>query len=120
MGADGRRLPGVRVRVKVRNVFHQPFTDKETYWPVTPTTQAGDHTYIKASTRYISVPVKGGGGPVCVIDQTKPGRITKPNLLVDHSGPVTDCSWNPFNQSFLATGSADATVKLWQIPDQGP
>lgn len=103
---------------KVRNVFSAPFTDKDTWWPVSCTTQAGDHGYISCSTKYIAVPITGGGGPVAIFHMDKPGRYTKPNTLVGHTRPVTDSSWNPFNASILATGSADATIKIWQMPEE--
>lgn len=39
-------------------------------------------------------------------DQSQP-------LLKDHKGNVTDCAFNPFVDSMLATSAADNTVKLW-------
>jgi len=34
-----------------------------------------------------------------------------------HSGAILDTEWSPFDDSLLATGSEDCTIKLWSIPD---
>jgi coronin-1B/1C/6 len=49
----------------------------------------------------------------------RPGRFedgTSP-ILKGHSGSVLDTEWSPFDDSLLATGSEDAKIKLWSIPD---
>ncbi len=37
-----------------------------------------------------------------------------------HSDTVTDFAFSPFDDSLLASGSSDQTVKLWRIPASGP
>lgn len=48
------------------------------------------------------------------------GRI-EPNypLVSGHRGPVLDINWCPFNDNIIASGSEDAVVRVWQIPDGG-
>lgn len=61
----------------------------------------------------------GGGGPLVVGRHDRPGRFedgTSP-ILKGHSGSVLDTEWSPFDDSLLATGSEDSTIKLWSIPD---
>lgn len=61
----------------------------------------------------------GGGGPLVVGRHDRPGRFedgTSP-ILKGHSGAVLDTDWSPFDDSLLATGSEDSTIKLWSIPD---
>jgi coronin-1B/1C/6 len=39
--------------------------------------------------------------------------------LVGHHAAVLDFDFNPFDDSLIATGSEDTTVKLWGIPEGG-
>lgn len=36
-----------------------------------------------------------------------------------HKQDVLDVAWNPFDDNMIASSSEDATVKIWQIPDEG-
>lgn len=61
----------------------------------------------------------GGGGPMVIGRHDRPGRFedgTSP-ILKGHHGAVLDMEWSPFDDSLLATGSEDCTIKLWSIPD---
>jgi coronin-1B/1C/6 len=79
-----------------------------------------DHNYIRGNNKFFSVSAKGGGGPVLVLPLTAVGKLPRGYPLVNgHSGAVLDTAWNPFNDNMLATGSDDATVMLWHIPDGG-
>lgn len=40
-------------------------------------------------------------------------------LIRGHTGPVLDVKFSPFRSNLLATGSDDATVRLWEIPQGG-
>jgi coronin-1B/1C/6 len=74
---------------------------------------------VKASTKYWSVAMFGGGGPLIVGRHDRPGRFedgTSP-ILKGHSGSVLDMEWSPFDDSLLATASEDSKIKLWSIPD---
>ena len=82
-------------------------------------TATGEQQYVKASTKYWSVAMFGGGGPLVVGRHDRPGRFedgTSP-ILKGHSGSVLDMEWSPFDDSLLATASEDSTIKLWSIPD---
>ena len=36
-----------------------------------------------------------------------------------HTQDVLDIAWNPFDDNMIASSSEDASVKIWQIPDEG-
>lgn len=40
-------------------------------------------------------------------------------LITGHSGTILDLSFSPFLDNVLATASADGTVKVWVIPEDG-
>jgi len=82
-------------------------------------TATGEQQYIKASTKYWSVAMFGGGGPLVVGRHDRPGRFEDgaSPILKGHSGTVLDTEWSPFDDSMLATASEDSTIKLWSIPD---
>lgn len=83
-------------------------------------TATGEQQYIKASTKYWSVAMFGGGGPLVVGRHDRPGRFedgTSPIFRGQHSGTVLDMEWSPFDDSMLATASEDSTIKLWSVPD---
>ena len=74
---------------------------------------------MKASAKYFSVGLAGGGGPVMVHRLDRPGRfeVATCSYIQGHSGAVLDMEWNPFDDSMLATASEDTKIKIWQIPE---
>ncbi|KAI8099343.1 WD40-repeat-containing domain protein [Halteromyces radiatus] len=38
-------------------------------------------------------------------------------ILTGHQSEVFSCSWNPIVSNLLASGSGDATARLWKVPD---
>jgi coronin-1B/1C/6 len=75
---------------------------------------------VKGNSKFFAVAVRGGGGPVLVLPYTATGKLPRGYPLVNgHSAPVYDMAWSPFNDNILATGSDDATCKIWSIPDGG-
>jgi coronin-1B/1C/6 len=82
-------------------------------------TATGEQQYVKASTKYWSVAMFGGGGPLIVGRHDRPGRFEDgvSPILKGHTGTVLDTEWSPFDDSLLATGSEDSTIKLWSIPE---
>lgn len=50
-------------------------------------------------------------------DQTK--MTNKTPILTGHAGAVLDLQFSPFHNNILATGGADATVKIWRFPEEG-
>lgn len=82
-------------------------------------TATGEQQYIKASTKYWSVAMFGGGGPLVVGRHDRPGRFEDgaSPIFKGHSGTILDTEWSPFDDSMLATASEDCTIKFWSIPD---
>jgi len=73
---------------------------------------------IDANSIYVAFAwASSGGGKIAVREHAKPGKITTPTCLVGHTSQVIDWKFHPFNQSIIATGSDDCTVKVWQIPE---
>lgn len=79
----------------------------------------GDQQYVKASAKYFSVGMAGGGGPIYVNRLDRPGRfeVATCSYVHGHSGAVLDIDWNPFDDSMMATASEDTRIKIWQIPE---
>eukprot|EP00591_Stephanopyxis_turris_P005160 CAMPEP_0195519622 /NCGR_PEP_ID=MMETSP0794_2-20130614/15150_1 /TAXON_ID=515487 /ORGANISM="Stephanopyxis turris, Strain CCMP 815" /LENGTH=449 /DNA_ID=CAMNT_0040648807 /DNA_START=105 /DNA_END=1454 /DNA_ORIENTATION=+ len=82
-------------------------------------TVTGDQQYIKASSKYFAVALRGGGGPFAVCRHDRPGRFEPgtSQIVQGHTGAVLDFDWNPFDDSMVATGSEDTTIKIWGIPE---
>ena len=38
-------------------------------------------------------------------------------MIKGHSGAVLDFDFYPFTTNYVATCSADATIKIWKIPE---
>ena len=75
---------------------------------------------MRASGKFFSVAVRGGGGPVLVLPYSAVGRLPQGYPTINgHSAAVYDTAWSPFNDHILATGSDDTTVKVWSIPEGG-
>ena len=74
---------------------------------------------MKASTKYYSVAMFGGGGPLIVGRHDRPGRFEDgvSPILKGHKGTVLDTDWNPFDDSMLCTASEDSLIKIWSIPE---
>ncbi|ONI77936.1 repetative protein [Actinosynnema sp. ALI-1.44] len=58
-------------------------------------------------------------GSVLIWDTSEPARPAPLDRL-RHRRLVNGSAWNPVTPALLATASADKTVALWQVPDQGP
>jgi coronin-1B/1C/6 len=104
---------------KYRHVFCDQPKQELCYIGFRVATATGEQQYVKASTKYWSVAMFGGGGPFVVGRHDRPGRFedgTSP-IIKGHSGAILDMEWSPFDESLLATGSEDSTIKLWSIPD---
>lgn len=80
----------------------------------------GSLHHIKANPKYFAIATQGGGGPVAVVDHSKPGRMPSDlPVIAGHKGNLTDFDFNPFNDQVIATGGEDACVKIWTIPEEG-
>jgi coronin-1B/1C/6 len=98
---------------------HLKQINKATHTGFRLSTVTGDQQYIKASTKYFSVALFGGGGQIYVGRHDRPGRFQPGHTptLHGHSGAILDFEWNPFDESMLATASEDTMIKLWSIPN---
>jgi len=82
---------------------------------------SGDGNHVASNGKHIAYAAKGGGGgPVIVLSNSKPGRqsVGAPKLGV-HRSKVLDFAFNPFNEDMLATASEDCHIKLSMIPSEG-
>lgn len=77
----------------------------------------GNH--IAASCTYMAFNVDTSGGHnIGILPLTTKGRVGQSlTTLKAHADYVTDFAFSPFSDRLIATCSADATVKLWQLPD---
>ncbi|XP_069762357.1 coronin-7-like [Narcine bancroftii] len=77
----------------------------------------GNH--IKASCAFIAFNANSPGGGTLGILSLENGSWDKRQVseLACHADLVTDFDFSPFDDGLLATSSADATVKLWRLPD---
>ncbi|XP_051905594.1 coronin-7-like isoform X1 [Hippocampus zosterae] len=74
---------------------------------------------IKASAKLVAFNAEHAGGGMVGLTSVKPAadgqwRVTQ---ISCHSDLVTDLDFSPFDESLLATCSADETVKLWHLSD---
>jgi WD40 repeat protein len=40
-------------------------------------------------------------------------------MIRGHTAPIVDVKWSPYKTNILATASEDATIKIWDIPQEG-
>lgn len=104
---------------KYRHIFCDPPKQQLCHMGFRIATATGEQQYVKASTKYWSVAMFGGGGPLIVGRHDRPGRFEDgvSAILKGHTGTVLDTDWNPFDDSMLATASEDSTIKIWSIPE---
>lgn len=103
-----------------RHVFGK--CDKEVFSDLR-SNESGNNKNLATNGKYVTCPLRGGGGPIVVLDVSKRGRIDNKrqssNTINVHRGRVTDVSFYPFDQRTLATGSEDCMVSITQIPEDG-
>lgn len=105
---------------KVRHVYAEHHKAELHYVGLNYQTTMGDHNYLAMSSKFFAIPSRGGGGPIVVIPTTRVGK--QPDIvptICGHTGNVLGIEFNPFNDCQLASGSDDATVKIWTIPEGG-
>ncbi|KAG0076868.1 hypothetical protein BGZ90_008076 [Linnemannia elongata] len=61
------------------------------------------------------------GTPAEVVENTEVKVILASDAITlkGHTADVFVCSWNPTSPTLLASGSGDATARIWQIPTNG-
>lgn len=77
----------------------------------------GNH--IKASSKLVAFNTEQAGGGMLGLTSVKPGSDGQWTVtqISCHSDLMTDMDFSPFDESLLATCSADETVKLWRLCD---
>ena len=107
-------------KLRFRHVFGEPHKTK--YENVKPTSATCESNLIKGNSLYTAFSwFSSGGGKLCVLPNGGQRKLDggAPPMIIGHSGPVLDFDFYPFDESFVATGSEDTTIKLWQIPQEG-
>lgn len=105
---------------KYRHIFGQEWKKENSYTELRTNIAPWDSNFIASSGEFFAVPWSGGGGSLAVIKHSDVGRKTSEQpLLSGHTSQVLDFAFNPFNDYILASGSADCTVKVWGIPEEG-
>lgn len=104
---------------KYRHVFGQPTRKEQCYDNLHISKNAWDSNIVKANPQYLAVNWEAsGGGAFAVIPLEERGKLPERlPLFRGHTAPVLDTDWNPFNDSLIASGSDDAKVFLWRVPD---
>ncbi|XP_052535655.1 coronin-7-like isoform X3 [Tympanuchus pallidicinctus] len=77
----------------------------------------GNH--VKASCHWVAFSAEAAGVLGIVLLEGRDGGKKTVSQLCCHSDAVTDFDFSPFDPLLLATGSADETVKVWRLPEEG-
>jgi len=104
---------------KFRHVFGTEPKKENTFQNLRPNTD-GEGNYIVGNKKFFAISIQGGGGPVQIVDLSKPSRLAHdaPKLNV-HKSKVVDCDFNPFMDNMIATGSEDCTTRITIFPEEG-
>jgi len=107
------------MKAKLRFTTLFPNAAKEKIEDVRTTTSTLDACLVKGNSKYAAVSwTSSGGGALALLDLHKPGRLpyTFP-MIRGHNGVIMDFDFYPFNENVIITGSEDATLRLWNIPE---
>jgi len=74
---------------------------------------------LAANNNFIAIPIKGGGGPIQIIEANNPQRVSHFKKIVGHKGATLDMKWCPHDDYMLATASEDNTIRIWKIDEGG-
>lgn len=107
---------------KYRHVFGTAIKPEKSYFDFKIGRTAWDSNKVYVNNSYLACLWEAqGGGSFCVIPLSQYGKVhpSQP-LFSGHKAAVLDLSFSPFNDSIIASGSDDAAVKVWQVPEGGP
>ncbi|XP_059149783.1 coronin-1A-like isoform X2 [Physella acuta] len=106
---------------KFRHVFGSQCRREHTFENVRITRNTHDSNFCSVNPRFLAIVTESsGGGSFAILDVNRPGRVdVNCPKVCGHAGAVLDVKWSPFNDCIIASGSDDATVKVWTIPDAG-
>ncbi|TRZ12113.1 hypothetical protein HGM15179_014995 [Zosterops borbonicus] len=105
---------------KFRHVYGKAASKDKCYDCVPITRNVHDNHFCAVNPSFIAVVTEcAGGGAFLVIPIKQTGKLDPHYPKVcGHRGNVLDIKWNPFNDFVIASCSEDATVKIWDIPNQ--
>ncbi|NXB60817.1 COR2A protein, partial [Struthidea cinerea] len=105
---------------KFRHVYGKAASKDKCYDCVPITCSVQDNQFCAVNPSFIAVVTEcAGGGAFLVIPIKQTGKLDPHYPKVcGHKGNVLDIKWNPFNDFVIASCSEDATVKIWDIPNQ--
>ncbi|CAN8220031.1 unnamed protein product [Coccothraustes coccothraustes] len=105
---------------KFRHVYGKAASKDKCYNCVPITHNINDNHFCAVNPSFIAVVTECvGGGAFLVIPIKQTGKLDPHYPRVcGHKGNVMDIKWNPFNDFVIASCSEDATVKIWDIPNQ--
>ncbi|ESO08845.1 hypothetical protein HELRODRAFT_74052 [Helobdella robusta] len=115
------RVSRVVRQSKFRHVFGQALKKDQCFDNIRITKSSWDSTFCSVNPKYLAVITEAaGGGAFLVLPLDKVGRVDREApLVVGHKAAVLDLQWCPHDDSIIASGSEDCTVKIWQIPEGG-
>lgn len=104
---------------KFRHIFGEPMK-KVSYEDLKTPMTSGEGMYMAANRKFIAYAGAGGGGPLFVLRQDKPGRGLKktPGINV-HKGKVWDFQFHPFINNIICSAADDCRAMLTQFPMEG-
>jgi coronin-7 len=107
-----------RTASKYRHATPKAEADKLNGWYLdVQSVDGGDATVLAASSALLAINWKSNAGTVALLPLTATGKrsdASQTTLLQGHSAAVLDMEFSPFDAQLLATGSDDASVKLWR------
>ena len=106
---------------KFRHVFGAGSKREHSYDGMKVSKNSWDAPYCAANPKFIAIVLESaGGGSFLVLPLEKVGRVDlNAPKVAGHKQEVLDIAWNPFDDNIIASSSEDATVKVWQIPEDG-
>ncbi|XP_064645556.1 serine/arginine repetitive matrix protein 2-like isoform X4 [Lineus longissimus] len=106
---------------KFRHVFGEAYKKDKSYENVRITKNQHDSMFCAVNPKFVAVVVESaGGGAFLVLPIKQVGRIDiNAPKVCGHAGAVLDIKWSPFNDHQIASCSDDATIKVWEVPEDG-
>lgn len=104
-----------------RHIYGEAQKNEDGYSDVFVSTNQIDTNMLAVNSTYLAFPFDTrGGGAFGVLKTGGSGKIgTNGPLFSGHKAPVLDVAFSPFNDSIIASASEDATIRLWQIKEDG-
>lgn len=107
---------------KLKNIFGTTCPKNQIFTNLTGLHKqsSGDGNIISCNDLFFCVPWSSGSGSVLVYSRKSPIKVpTDPPVVTGHKDLIVDTQFSPFKSTLLATASNDATVRLWEIPEEG-